>query len=142
MTSVQGAGNNLNVSANYSLQFLQSFMGVQAGLNYSAYGQQDYRYNSTGVHAGGNAQLLKDHQLNVQGDVGYYFNRSDGETAGNNTAFTVNSSYTVKKHNFSLYGSYIITPPIDLNPLDKVNRVPYAVGSKNLSAGITYGYHF
>jgi len=142
VTATQAAGNNLNISASYSLQFLQSFKGVQTGLNYSAYGQQDYRYHSTGVHAGGNAQLLKDHQLNVQGDIGYYFNRSNGETAGNNTTFTVNSSYTVKKHSFSLYGSYIITPPIDLNPLDKVNRVPYAVRSKNLSAGVTYGYHF
>jgi len=142
VTSTQAAGNNLNISANYSLQFLQSFRGVQAGLNYSIYGQQDYRYHSTGVHAGGNAQLLKDHQLNMQGDVGYYFNRSDGETVGNNITFSLNSSYTVKKHSFSLYSSYIITPPVNLNPLDKVNRVPYAVGSRNLSAGISYGYHF
>lgn len=142
VTSEQAAGNNLNLNAGYALQFLQSFAGVQTGVNYSVYGQKAYRYHLTGVHAGGNVQLLKNHQLNLQGDVGYYFNRSNGEAVGNNTTFSVNSSYTVKKHNFSLYSSYIITPPINLNPLDKVNLVPYAVGSKNLSAGVSYGYHF
>ncbi len=142
VTSEQAAGNSVNLSANYGLQFLQSFKGVQAGLNYSVYGQKDYRYHSTGVHVGGNAQLLKDHQLNVQGDVGYYLNSTNGEMVGNNTTFSLSGSYAVKKHSFSLYSSYIITPPINLNPLDKVNRVPYAVNSKNFSGGITYGYHF
>jgi len=142
VTSEQAAGNSVNLNANYGLQFVQSFMGVQAGLNYSVYGQKDYRYHSTGVHIGGNAQLLKDHQLNVLGDIGYYLNSTNGEAVGNNTTFSLNSSYAFKNHSFSLYSSYIITPPINLNPLDKVNRVPYAVNSKNFSGGIAYGYHF
>ena len=142
VTSAQAAGNNINLSGNYALQFIQSYVGANAGVTYSVYGQEDFRYQSTGINVGGNVQLLKDHQLGIQGNIGYFLNRSKGATVGNNTSFSLNSSYSANKHSFSLYSSYIITPPVNLNPLDKVNRVPSAVNSRNFSAGISYGYQF
>jgi len=142
VSAAAAAGNNINVSANYGLQFLKRYKGITAGLNYSVYGQKDYRYFSTGIHLGGNAQFLKEHNWNLQGDVGYFFNRTNGATVGNNTTFSLSSSYSLHKHSLSLYSSYTITPPVSLNPLDKVNRIPYAVNTRNLSGGITYGYQF
>ena len=141
-TAAAAAGNNINLSANYGLQFIKSFKGISAGLNYSVYGQKDYRYYSTGMHVGGSAQLLKSHLWSLQGDIGYYFNRTNGTSVGNNTTFSLSSSYSLHKHSLSLYSSYTITPPVTLNPLDKVNRIPYAVNTRNLSGGITYGYQF
>lgn len=142
VTASQAAGNNINLNGNYGLQFLKSYKGINLGISYSVYGQQDFRYHSTGVHGGGNMQLLKDHQWSLQGDIGYFLNRSGGVSVGSNTTFAINSSYNVKKHSFSLFSSYTITPPINLNPLDKVNIVPYRVNSRNFSGGISYGYQF
>ncbi|GAB3361659.1 hypothetical protein GCM10027566_28630 [Arachidicoccus ginsenosidivorans] len=143
-TAVAAAGNNINLSASYGLQFIKAFKGITAGLNYSVYGQKDYRYYSTGLHIGGNAQFLKAHNWNLQGDIGYFFNRTNGATVSNNTTFSLSSGYSLHKHSLSLYSSYTITPPVYLNPLDKVNlnRIPYAVNTRNLSGGITYGYQF
>ena len=142
VTAATAAGNNLSVNGNYALQFVKAFKGINAGVSYSVYGQQDYRYHSTGIHGGGNMQLLKDHQWSVQGDIGYFLNRSNGLSVGSNTTFSLNSGYSLNKHSFSLFSSYTITPPVDLNPLDKVSIVPYRVNSKNFSGGVSYSYQF
>lgn len=142
VTSAYAAGDNINLSGNYDLQFVQKFFGINAGVTYSVYGQQEYLYKSAGVNAGANVQLLKNHQLSVQGNTGYFLNSSSGGNEGNNISFSLSSSLGVGKHSFSLYSSYIVTPPVNLDPLDKISRVPIAVNTRNFSAGIQYGYQF
>ncbi|MCO5248201.1 MAG: hypothetical protein M9887_04545 [Chitinophagales bacterium] len=141
-TADQVQGNNINVSGNYTIQFLKAFTGINTGVNYSVYGQKNLRYHSTGINVGANTQLLKEHQLGLQGSVGYFFNRSNGEKAGNNISFNLNANMSAKKHSFGLFSSYLITPPIDLNPLNKLEIVPYSVNTKNFSAGVNYSYQF
>ncbi|MCO5287596.1 MAG: hypothetical protein M9898_14385 [Chitinophagaceae bacterium] len=136
------AGNNINVNGTYDLQFIEKYFGINTGINYSVYSQKDYEYQSTGINVGANIQLLKQHQLSVQGNVGYFLNKSTGDTPGNNTTFSLSSSLTAGKSSFSLYGSYILTPPVNLDPLDKISLVPTAVRTKNFSAGIQYTCQF
>ena len=136
------AGDNVNGSLNYDLQFNEKFFGINSGITYSIYSQQAYKYHSTGINVGANAQFLKEHQLSVQGSVGYFLNKSSTGDAGNNLSFSLNGNVGAGKHSFGLFASYIVTPPVNLNPLDKINRIPIAVNSRNLSAGINYGYSF
>lgn len=135
-------GNNINIGSFYSVQFTKQYFGINAGLNFSTYGQLNYVYNSLGINAGGNMQFLKEHNLNVAGNFGYYLNSSTNGTAANNFSFSLNSNMTHKKHSFGCFANYIITPPVILNPLDKINRVPIAVNTRNFTAGINYNYRF
>ncbi len=141
-TSIQAGGNNLATSLNYNLFFVKAYWGVNVSLLYSQYGQRQDQYTSTGLNAGLNAQLLSAHNLAMQGSVGYFVNKDAGSPTGNNTTFSFNTSYGMKTQSFSGYISYILTPPVNLNPLNTVNHVPYAVNSKNLSGGVMYSFHF
>ena len=131
---------SIATSLGYSLFFSRTYWGVNANFQYSNYNQPGNKYSSTGLNAGVNAQFLKDHNLSTQGSVGYYVNQNGDLPAGNNTTFSMNASYGVKKHSLGIYGSYILTPPVNLNPLNIVNHIPIAVNSKNFSGGITYAY--
>lgn len=143
LTQGQTAGDNICASLNYGLFFIRHYCGISANLTYSVYGQQENEYKSLGLNIGGNAQFLKDHNLNVQASTGYFLNRSSISSTGNNLTFSFNGSYTLGAHHaLGIFANYIITPPVNLNPLNEVNRVPYAVNSKCLAGGVTYAYHF
>ena len=143
LTRGQTTGNNLCASLNYGLFFMKKYCGINVSTIYSVYGQKDSRYVSLGFDLGGNAQLLKEHNLSVQASAGYFMNHSSSSATGNNITFSFSASYASgRHHSVGLFASYIITPPVELNPLDKINRVPYAVNSKCLSGGVTYVYNF
>lgn len=143
LTTEQASGRNLNASANYALYFLQKYVGMNGGIQYSTYQQKSSSYQSLGINMGANAQLLKSRSLSVQGDVGYFINKASDSPTGNNITFSFNGNYSVgKHHSFGAYASYIITPPVNLNPLNEINNVPYAVNSKILSGGLSYSYNF
>lgn len=141
-TASQTGGNNFCSSLNYALFFAKAYWGLNMNVIYSQYGQQQNTYQSAGLNAGASAQLLKAHNWTVQGSVGYFLNHDTGSPAGNNTTFSFNSNYTLQTHSLGIYLNYIITPPVNLNPLNVVNHVPYAVNSKNLAGGVMYAYHF
>ncbi len=141
-TKEQAGGDNLNISVNYGLQLIQSQLGLNAGSSYSVYGQQDYRYQSVGINIGGNAQLLQSKKLGVNLNIGYFFNKSNNENVGNNTSFSAGANYKLDKHSFNLSSSYILTPPINLNPLDKINQIPIAVNTQNFTFSLNYNYRF
>ena len=143
VTHPQTAGNNINTTLAYNLFFTKAFWGLNGILQYSAYTQPQSTYTSAGVNLGGNIQLLRSHALNVMGTAGYFFNHSSSGPAGNNTTFSFNGSYALEKHHsLGMYANYLITPPVNLNLLNTVNHVPYAVNSRNLAGGVTYAYHF
>lgn len=130
-------------SLNYSLFFTRSFWGLNGSILYNGYQQLQNSYQSFGVNVGISAALMKDQAWGVQGSLGYFFNHDTGAPAGNNTTFSFSSSYAInQQHSFSFFMSYVITPPVNLNPLNIVNRVPIAVNSKNLSGGLMYAFHF
>jgi len=142
-THTQTAGDNITSSLAYSLFFSRAFWGLSGILQYSQYTQPQSTYQSAGLNVGANAQLLKSHALGVQGSVGYFLNHNSTTPAANNTTFSLSGNYAVQQHHsLGVYTNYLITPPVNLNPLNTVNHVPYAVNSKNLAGGVTYAYHF
>jgi hypothetical protein len=136
------SGTNLNGGVNYGVFLPQSFKGLHLGVQYSHYQQPASKYESLGLNAGGNAQFLKEHNLSVNAGFGYYFNRSDQAAVNNNITFSAGSSFQTKKHRFHIFASYIYTPPVDLDPMNRVNNVPYYVSTYNFSGGINYSYSF
>jgi hypothetical protein len=142
LTSKQAGGSNVSSNLNYNLFFQKQYWGVNAAVIYSQYTQADNQYQSVGINGGINAQLLPSHVWLAQASVGYFYNKDNGSSTGNNTTFSFNSSYGLKNHGFSCYVSYILTPPVNLNPLSGITQIPYAVNSKNLSGGLMYSYHF
>lgn len=142
-TKGQTSGNNFCTSLNYGLFFVKAYRGVNFNLMYSVYGQQADKYTSLGLNVSGNAQFLKDHNLNLQASAGYFLNHATSSSTGNNITFSFNGSYELHQHHsLGIFVSYIITPPVNLNPLNEISRVPYAINSRYLTGGITYAYHF
>lgn len=138
-------GKNINISSNYSVYFMNKSLGISAGGQFSNYKQQENSYQSLGLNVGANMQLLPSRALSLQGTAGYFVNKNSGSVTGNNISFSFSSSFrTHKKHSFGLNMSYILTPPVNLDPLDKVrlDRIPYAVNSKIFAGGINYNYTF
>jgi hypothetical protein len=142
VTSELAGGNNISTSLNYSLYFNHSFWGLNTSLLYSQYGQGENKYESTGLNAGANMQLLSGHQLALQGSIGYFLNHYTSSPTGNNTTFSFNGNYTLQHHSLGVYLNYVLTPPINLNPLTTIYHIPIAVNSRNLAGGIQYGFHF
>ncbi|HXD76400.1 MAG TPA: hypothetical protein VN616_01260 [Puia sp.] len=141
-TSALTAGNNISTSLNYALYFSHAFWGLNAAILYNRYGQGDNRYQSAGINAGLNAQLLGNHQLALLGSAGYFLNKYSSSPAGNNTTFSFTGNYTLQHHSVGVYLNYVLTPPVNLNPLTAVYHIPIAVNSKNFAGGIMYGFHF
>ena len=135
-------GSSFNTSINHNLLINKYAAGTIFSVNYSKYLQSNHSYQSIGINVGGNMVLLKSKSLSVSGTVGYYINQSTSYKTGNNTTFSLNGTYRLKKHSFNLFTNYIITPPVNLNPLDDIYKVPYAVNSRNFSGGINYSYSF
>lgn len=135
-------GSSFNTSINHNLLINKYAAGTIFSVNYSKYLQSNHSYQSIGINVGGNMALLKSKSLSVNGTVGYYINQSTSYKTGNNTTFSLNGTYRLKKHSFNLFTNYIITPPVNLNPLDDIYKVPYAVNSRNFSGGINYSYSF
>jgi hypothetical protein len=142
VTSAQTGGNNFSTSLNYALFFSQVYWGLNFTVLYSQYGQLENKYESAGLNVGANAQFLKAHNLVMQGSVGYFLNHDTGSPTGNNTTFSFNTNYGMQNHSLGIYLNYILTPPVNLNPLNAINHVPYAVNTKNLAGGVMYAYHF
>ncbi len=142
VTSEVAGGNNISTSLNYSLYFNHAFWGFNTSLLYSQYGQGDNKYESAGLNAGVNAQLLSDHKLALTGSVGYFLNHYTTSPTGNNTTFSFSGNYTMQHHSLGVYLNYVLTPPINLNPLTTIYHIPIAVNSRNLAGGIQYGFHF
>lgn len=141
-TSSQSSTQSIAASLNYSLFFNKGFWGINSTEMYSEYKQLNNTYQSVGMNGGIMLQLLKQHNLSIQGTAGYFLNKSMSGTVGNNTTFSFNTSYSQKKNSFGIYLSYILTPPVNLNPLNVVYHVPIAVNSRNFTGGINYGFHF
>ncbi|WP_123796481.1 hypothetical protein [Oceanihabitans sediminis] len=142
-TQAQTNGNNLSSSLNYGIYFTQKYFDLNTSVLYSVYEQQNSDYSSLGFNIGGNMQVLHSRSLNLQGSIGYFLNKASDSPTGNNYTFSFNGSYMLfNSHSLGLSASYMITPPVNLNPLNEIEHVPYAVNSKMFTAGITYSYSF
>jgi len=142
VTSAVTGGNNFSSSLNYALFFTHAYWGTSLMVTYSQYGQAASKYESAGATVGLNGQLLHDHNLALQGSVGYFLNHDTGTPSGNNTTFSFNGNYGLSHHSLGFYLNYVLTPPINLNPLTTIYHIPIAVNSKNLAGGVMYGFHF
>ncbi|MGO1751181.1 MAG: hypothetical protein ACTHYV_01700 [Psychroflexus sp.] len=142
-TQEQTKGNNFNASANYSLYFIQKYFGVNSNVIYSNYKTSSNEYSSVGLNLGANVQLLKKHNLMLQANAGYFVNEATDSPTGNNTTFNFSANFSPNRHHrFGISTSYTMTPPVNLNPLNEIDKVPYAVNSKLFSGSINYTYKF
>jgi len=131
---------NFSSSSSYILGFLKKSLNVSLNGSYNRYRQGSDSYTSYGATVGASAQLLKTKSLNIQGDIGYFFNRYTAGDAQDNITFSASAGYNVKHHSFNLFANYIYTPPNAINAI--INKISYAVATKNLAGGISYNYSF
>lgn len=119
---------------------------AQKALNFSLTGmhnrftQGDNLFTSTGFTVGAGAQLLKEKNLGLQGTVGYLFNNYQTAKAGGNVTFSFNAGYNKSRHTLNAFANYIITTPGSIAPTP--DKAPYAVMTRNVAGGISYGYSF
>ena len=79
----------------------------------------------------------------LQANAGYFVNEASDSPTGNNTTFNFSANFSPNRHHrFGLSTSYTMTPPVNLNPLNEIDKVPYAVNSKLFSGSINYTYKF
>jgi len=143
-TSPYTNSNNLSSSLNYTLAFVNKPISFSLNYLYSRYKQEANSYTSNGVTLGTSSQLLKNKSLNVQGNIGYYFNRFRNSLSSTqkNISYSVNASYYIKHHSFNLFANYVYTPPNNAITNAINSTFPYAVATKNLYGGVSYNYSF
>jgi hypothetical protein len=146
ITSPHTNSNNFSGSANYAVAFVNKPYNASITFLYSKYTQGSaVSYNSYGGTIGTSAQLLKNKNLNLNGNVGYFSNRLNAQTSQKNITYSLNVGYRANKHNFNLFANYVYTPSNLIS--ESINKainstVPYAVASKYLAGGLTYNYTF
>lgn len=140
-TSSQTSNNNLSASLNYTMALVKKFCSFSVSGIYSRYKQDITSYNSYGGIIGSSLQLLKNRNLNIQGNVGFYFNRFNSGISQRNITYSLSAGYRLKNHSFNVFANYIYTPPDPINDIIS-KRAPYAVATKNLAGGISYIHVF
>jgi len=134
--------NNISASVNYTVSLVKQAVSLSLNYLYSRYEQETNSYNSNGITFGTSAQLLKNKNLNINGNVGYYSNKFSNAGDQKNLSYSGNISYHLKRHSFSVFANYVHSQPN--NPImETVNKTfPYAVATKNLAGGISYSCTF
>ena len=139
-TAARSNSNNLSASAGYTLSLIKKSLSFSLNYLFSRYKQESNSYNSNGVTLGTSAQLLKNKNLNIQGNIGYYSNKFSNISTQKNLSYSANVSYNAKRHSFNLFANYVYTPPNN-EIINAVNKTfPYAVATKNFAGGISYNY--
>ena len=143
VTMHQANGSNINLSGNYSLYFIRRYFGINTNIIYSKYETQSSDYESIGLNGGANIQFLENRNLMVQANIGYFVNKASDSPTGDNITFNLSSNFSPNRHHsFGVAANYTITPPVNLNPLNEIDQIPYAVNSKMFTASINYSYKF
>lgn len=146
-TSKFANSNNLSSSLAYTLAFTNNPLSFSLNTLYSLYKQSTNSYKTYGATIGSSAQLLKTKNLNIQGTVGYFLNNYNSSNDQKNITYSLNTSYTLKKHTLSLFANYVYTPRNQINDtiekiVDANKNIPYAVSTKNFFGGASYNYTF
>ncbi|MEP6951133.1 MAG: hypothetical protein ABI863_17730, partial [Ginsengibacter sp.] len=139
-TAARTNSNNLSASAGYTLSLTKKSLSFSLNYLFSRYKQEANSYNSNGVTFGTSAQLLKNKNLNMQGNIGYYSNKFSNISTQKNMSYSANIGYNAKHHTFNLFANYVYSPPNNeiINAINKT--FPYAVATKNFYGGISYNY--
>ena len=141
-TAARTNSNNLSASASYTLSLIKQAVSFSLNYLFSRYKQESNSYNSNGVTLGTSAQLLKNKNLNLSGNVGYYSNKFSNTGTQKNYSYSANVGYNLKRHSFNLFANYVYSRPNN-EIINAVNKTfPYAVATKNVAGGISYSYTF
>ncbi len=141
-TTILQDSKSYSASLAYSIAFIKRSITLSLNSVYTKYTQQNNNYTSLGPTVGISAQLLKDKNLNVQGNVGVFFNNYNEGNKQQNVSYSFNTGYQAKKHSFGLYANYVNTQTNNaiINAINKT--FPYAVATRNLAGGVSYNYSF
>ena len=138
VTAPGDEGNTLTANLSYTCNFLKQAWSLTGSVLLNRYQQDTSLYNSYGLTVGGSAQVLKNKTLGLQATIGYLINQFSQGGAQNNVTGTFNVRYTLlKRHTIAAYFNSVVTPPNNLGL-----KVPYAVNTTNIGAGISYNYSF
>ncbi len=133
---------NLSSSVGYTLGLAKTPYNFSALGLYNQYKQDSTAYQSYGVNIGSSVALLKKKNLNLQGNVGYFYNRFTGNGAAvnnSNVTYSLNTGYAANRHSFNLFVNYLYTPPKLIN--NTINKTfQYAAAFKSFAASISYNY--
>jgi hypothetical protein len=139
-TAARTNSNNLSASAMYTLSLIKQAVSFSLNYLYSRYKQESNSYNSNGVSLGTSAQLLKNKNLNISGNFGYYSNKFSNTGTQKNYSYSGNVGYNLKRHSFSLFANYVHSQANNLIRDAVEKTFPHAVATKNLAGGISYNY--
>jgi len=133
----------ISSSLNYTLAFTNKPYNFSLNGVYSKYEQADNSYRSYGANIGTATQLLKNKNLNIQGNVGYFFNIFNFGSRQKNITYSITSMYQVKRHSLNVSVNYVYTPRNAIT--EAINKainqsIPSAVATRNLATNITYNY--
>ncbi|TKK71766.1 hypothetical protein FC093_01720 [Ilyomonas limi] len=139
----QTNSNNLSASIGYSLGFIKKSYSFSVNGLYNRYKQESTNYRSYGANVGSVISLLKEKNLSLQGNVGYYYSSfilaAGTKSNSSNFTYSLNTGYTAKRHSFNLFFNYLYTPPKLIN--DEINKVfHYAAAFKSFTGSISYAY--
>lgn len=139
-TAARTNSNNLSASASYTLSLIKKALSFSLNYLYSRYKQESNSYNSNGVTLGTSAQLLKNKNLNINGNFGYYSNKFSNTGTQKNYSYSANVGYNLRRHSFNLFANYVYSRPNN-EIMNAVNKTfPYAVATKNVAGGLSYSY--
>jgi len=144
----QANSNNLSASIGYSLGFIKKSYSFSVNGLYNRYKQDSTDYKSYGANVGSVISLLKEKNLSLQGNVGYYYSSfilaSSTKSNSSNFTYSLNTGYTAKRHSFNLFFNYLYTPPKLVNGReikDQINGTfHYAAAFKSFTGSISYAY--
>jgi hypothetical protein len=131
---------NLSASLNYNWLLIQK----QTNFSIAASYDQSVLYGSSvsylGATLGAGTYLLKTKTLNLNGTIGYVFNKNNPGDSKGNITFSGNAGYQRGLKSFSFFVNYSVIP------YDKrystFDYMPYTTTTHNLTAGVSYAIRF
>lgn len=136
--------STLSTFLGYTLGLVKQSCNFSVNGLYSHYEQDLSAYNSYGANIGSSVAMLKEKNLNLQANIGYFVNRYTDTISENNTnniTYSFNAGYSVKRHSFNFFINYLYTPPKIIN--DIINKTfQYAAAFKSFTGSISYNYRF
>jgi hypothetical protein len=132
--------NNLSASLNYNWILTQKQTNISFAASYHQFIQPENSVSSLGATMGAGTYLLKTRTLNLNGEIGYTFNKNDPGDSKGNISFSGNAAYQLGLKSFSFFVNYNVTPH-DIR-YSNFDYMPYKTTTHNLTAGISYAIRF
>jgi hypothetical protein len=131
---------NLSASLNYNWLLTQKQTNFSIAASYDRFVQYGSSVSSLGATLGAGTYLLKTKTLNLNGTIGYIYNKNNPGDSKGNITFSGNAGYQRGLKSFSFFINYSVIPHD--TRYSAFDYMPYKTTTHNLTAGISYAIHF